>query len=99
MRRMIYIVVFFFCFTQAVIAAAEQINNWRCGSGLISLGYSKYKVESTCGRPYAIEDTSGGSGYTENWTYNMGMTDYVYKLHFTSGTLDEINRVGRGFYR
>jgi hypothetical protein len=99
MRRVIYIVVFCFCFALAGIAAAEQIDNWRCGSAMVSLGQSKYKVESTCGKPSATEDTSGGSGYTENWTYNMGMSDYVYKLHFTSGTLDEIKRAGRGYYR
>lgn len=101
MRRMIPIVVFSLCFALAGIAAAEQINDWRCGNALVSLGDSTFKVESSCGKPYAREATGGGQSagpdYTEKWTYNMGPRDYVYILHFTAGNLVEIDRAGRGF--
>jgi hypothetical protein len=101
MRRVIPFVVIFLCLAQAGIAAAEQINDWRCGNALVSLGDSKFKVQNSCGKPYAMEDTGGGQSadpnYTEKWTYNMGPRDYVYQLSFTAGNLVEINRMGRGF--
>jgi hypothetical protein len=107
MRRMVPILVFLFCVAMAGAAFADsQINDFRCGSGLVRLGDSKYKVEHTCGQPYGREETGGGYhrgfpagdwSYTEKWTYNMGPRDYVYELVFTAGDLVEIRRGGRGF--
>jgi len=107
MRRMIPLLVFLFFVSIAGVALADsQVSDFRCGSTLIRLGDSKYKVEHSCGPPYGKEETGGGfhrgfpSGdwsYTEKWTYNLGPRDYVYELSFTAGDLVEIRRGGRGF--
>lgn len=81
-------------------------DSFRCGTDVLLLGDSKYKVLAKCGTPYAKEyvgtnylfgQPAGEFRDIEQWTYNRGPTDFIYQLKFQSGTLYEIYREGRGF--
>jgi hypothetical protein len=81
-------------------------SSFRCGTDVIILGNSSYRVLAKCGQPDARE--SIGTNYlygmpagefrdVEQWIYNRGPTDFIYTLQFQGGSLTEIYRGGRGF--
>jgi hypothetical protein len=84
------------------VLADEEESTFRCGSTLIELGESNYRVLDKCGLPSAKEGVGAASSYAsppgvETWIYNRGPTDFVYRLKFQDGSLVNIYRGGRGF--
>lgn len=93
-------VLFFFLFSSIGTVWA-----FRCGSGLVTTGDTKTKVEMICGKP-----TSKEKKCKENWTnkkhdcskkvdvwyYNCGENDFIYALTFENNTLTTENTEGRG---
>ncbi len=86
--------------------AGNYDDTFRCGTDLILLGDSSYKVRAKCGAPaakeyvgtnYLLGHPAGEFRDMEEWTYNRGPTDFVYRLKFQGGSLIEIYRSGRGF--
>ena len=90
----------------AAAVAGSYDDAFRCGTDLVLLGDSSYRVRAKCGNPTAREyvGTNYHRGFpagelrdVEEWIYNRGPTDFVYTLRFHGGTLTEIYRSGRGF--
>jgi hypothetical protein len=88
--------------------AGTYDESFRCGTDVIMLGDSNYRVLAKCGPPgvkeavgtnymYGGQPPAGEFRDMENWTYNRGPTDFVYTLKFQGGSLIEIFRGGRGF--
>ena len=82
--------------------------SFRCGTDVIMLGDSNYRVLARCGPPgakefvgtnymYGVQPPAGEFRDMESWTYNRGPTDFIYTLKFQGGALIEIYRGGRGF--
>ncbi len=79
---------------------------FRCGTDVIQLGDSNYRVLAKCGPPtqrefigtnYNYPMPSGELRDVEQWIYNRGSTDFIYMLMFQGGALIDITRGGRGF--
>lgn len=86
--------------------AGNYDDTFRCGTDVIVLGDSKYRVLAKCGTPFGKEYVGTNYFYgqpagefrdVEEWTYNRGPTDFTYTLKFQGGALIEIYRGGRGF--
>ena len=86
--------------------ADEEESTFRCGSYLIQLGDSNYRVLDECGPPMAKEVVGTNTSYApppgvfpdlEAWIYNRGPTDFIYRLKFQGGSLVNIYRGDRGF--
>ena len=87
--------------------AGEEESTFRCGSYLIELGESNYRVLDECGPPMAKEAIGANNSYAppppgvfpdlETWVYNRGPTDFIYRLKFQGGSLVNIYRGDRGF--
>jgi len=87
-----------------VLAGNESF--FRCGTDVIQLGDSNYRVLAKCGPPSTREYIGSNYRYSmpagelrdvEQWIYNRGATDFVYLLMFQGGALIDISRGGRGF--
>lgn len=88
-------------------ARAGNDGTFRCGTDLIRVGDSNYRVMVKCGPPNSKEYIGTNYRYPtmpasefldmERWIYNRGSTDFIYSLIFQSGSLTEIYRGGRGF--
>jgi hypothetical protein len=86
---------------------AGDDSTFRCGTDLIQLGDSNYRVMAKCGPPSSKESIGTNYRYAtlpaaefldmERWIYNRGSTDFIYSLMFQGGSLTEISRGGRGF--
>ncbi len=82
---------------------ADSDKTMRCGISLVQTGESQLQVLDQCGQPDSktAYPSYGRHGEmdpsVETWTYNFGPTDFVYRLVFTEGRLDEIHQMGRGF--
>jgi hypothetical protein len=75
--------------------ADENESSFRCGTGVIQLGDSNYRVLTECGPSTEKEDL--GFGDLQIWLYNRGPTDFMYRLKFQAGSVVEIIRGDRGF--
>jgi hypothetical protein len=87
-------------------AMAGNESFFRCGTDVIQLGDSNYRVLAKCGPPSTREYIGSNYRYAmpagelrdvEQWIYNRGATDFVYLLMFQGGALIDISRGGRGF--
>ena len=87
-----------------VMAGNESF--FRCGTDVVQLGDSNYRVLAKCGPPTNTEYIGSNYNYPmpsgelrdiEQWIYNRGATDFVYMLMFRGGALIDISRGGRGF--
>jgi len=92
------------CIPKRVAAGNESF--FRCGTDVIQLGDSNYRVLAKCGPPSTRENIGANYRYSmpatelrdvEQWIYNRGTTDFVYMLMFEGGALIDISRGGRGF--
>jgi hypothetical protein len=81
-------------------------SSFRCGTDIIVLGDSNYRVLAKCGPPSAKEFIGTNYRYAmppgefndiEQWMYNRGPTDFVYTLRIQGGSVIDIARGGRGF--
>jgi hypothetical protein len=108
LTRLLLIVIVFFCAScvPGDVSAGESDSSFRCGTDVIMLGDSNYRVLAKCGQPSAREFIGTNYMYAmpagefrdiEQWMYNRGPTDFVYTLKFQGGSLLEIFRGGRGF--
>ena len=75
--------------------ADESESSFRCGTGVIQLGESNDRVLAECGPPTEKENLGGEP--LEIWVYNRGSTDFMYRLKFREGSLEQIIRGDRGF--
>jgi hypothetical protein len=100
------IALHFVAFIPNCVWADEEETTFRCGSYLIQLGESNYRVLDECGPPMAKESIGVGNSYApppgtfpdlETWIYNRGSTDFIYRLKFQGGSLVNIYRGDRGF--
>jgi hypothetical protein len=87
-------------------AMAGNESFFRCGTEVIQLGDSNYRVLAKCGPPttkefigtnYNYPMPSGELRDVEQWIYNRGSTDFVYMLMFQGGVLIDLTLGGRGF--
>lgn len=72
----------------------------RCPGGLVQTGLSTLKVLNLCGKPNMIPVpvTPLSSDLVSTvWLYNMGDGQFIYRLMFRYGVLEEITRLERGF--
>jgi hypothetical protein len=99
---MVLVRLFAFCIVLVFVAsfqdcalADENESSFRCGTGVIQLGDSNYRVLTECGPPAEKENL--GFGDLEIWLYNRGTTDFMYRLKFQEGSVVEIIRGDRGF--
>jgi len=85
-------------------------NTFRCGQGqIVSVGNTIAEVYAKCGEPTfrdrRLESSSWGSGRwghggittIEDWTYNLGANEFMYRLIFAGGRLVKIESLDYGF--
>jgi hypothetical protein len=69
----------------------------RCGNDMVSEGDSKTRVQITCGKPTTkIKQSRKYHNKIEEWHYNCGDNDFIYKLTFENGILTNETTEGRG---
>lgn len=74
--------------------AGQSVNNFRCGSNLVSPGESMGSVKMKCGEPSMRSDATTGSGNVkvEVWYYNCGGGNFNHILTFKAMTLVGITK-------
>jgi hypothetical protein len=102
----VLIALHFLAYLPGCAWADEEQSTFRCGSYLIQVGESNYRVLDECGPPSAKESIGANLSYPpppgvfpdlETWIYNRGPTDFIYRLKFQGGSLVNIYRGDRGF--
>jgi Protein of unknown function (DUF2845) len=88
------------------IGADAWADNFRCPNGeFVTTGDQLGEVAVRCDKPTTTtrreepqETFRGKVEYipVEEWTYNMGPSDFIYTLIFRNGKLAEIRSGGRG---
>lgn len=70
----------------------------RCGNGMAQVGDSRVYVERICQSAILGGETQWvrASNSDVLWI-NKGLGDFIYRLHFKSGRLEEILRMERGW--
>lgn len=89
---------------------AFAADTFRCAnSQIVSVGDTIAEVYAKCGEPTfrdrRIESSPWGSGKRghggittiEDWTYNLGANEFMYRLVFAGGRLIRIESLGHGF--
>jgi hypothetical protein len=90
-----FMVLLFVAFFPNCGLADESESSFRCGTEVVQLGDSNFRVLAECGPPTEKENLGGEP--LEIWLYNRGSTDFMYRLRFREGSLVEIIRGDRGF--
>jgi hypothetical protein len=103
---LVLIVLQFVAYFPDSVGAGNE-STFRCGTDVIQLGDSNYRVMAKCGPPSSKDYIGANYRYgtlpasefldMERWIYNRGSTDFIYSLMFAGGSLTEISRGGRGF--
>jgi hypothetical protein len=101
----ILMVLHFVVYVPDCVRAGDS--TFRCGTDIIQLGDSDYRVMAKCGPPSDRHYIGTNYRYStmpfaefrnvEQWTYNRGSNDFIYTLIFEGGSLIEISQGGRGF--
>jgi len=89
-----------FSITILFLFSAEGLA-FRCGTGLVTTGYTKMQVAETCGEPTSKDIICSKKTYScpntlEIWYYNCGGNDYFYALTFEDGKLVKETTEGSG---
>lgn len=85
-------------------------DTFRCRDGqIVSVGDTLAEVYVKCGEPtfrdQRVESSRWGVGTwghrevvtIEDWTYNMGANEFMYRLVFANGRLATVESLGHGF--
>jgi hypothetical protein len=83
-----------------LLVLAANAEALRCGSDLVTVGDSKFKVLFACGEPIlaevvGTEKTAGRKEILEEWTYYRGPGSFLQILTFRGGRLIRIETAER----
>ncbi len=91
------LIVFIFFISFSILMTGRALGFY-CGSRIVSVGDTKAEVRAKCGEPTSKEERPVGIFATvEEWTYNLGPTEFVRILRFEGGRLAEIETGRYGF--
>ena len=85
-KIIIYFIGFVFLATalggSIAIFAAEETSTMMCDGGVVNIGDADIDVQDKCGQP--------DSQSTNEWVYNFGPSQPVYKVIFKDGKVERI---------